>query len=74
MNAADLIAALRSVGLEPRPYSGRGMFGKECVGVSVDHVGELDGSGVPLSESSQDSLGLGKIIYWRHIPWPKEEA
>ena len=24
--------ALKSAGLEPRSYSGRGMFGKECVG------------------------------------------
>lgn len=35
MNARKLIGAIESAGYEARSYSGRGMFGKECVGVEI---------------------------------------
>jgi hypothetical protein len=33
MDASKLIEALEDAGYEPRSYSGRGMYGRECVGV-----------------------------------------
>src|SRR5690606_19366002 len=35
MDARKLIGAIESAGYEARSYSGRGMFGKECVGAEV---------------------------------------
>lgn len=35
MDAKKLIGAIKSAGYEARCYSGRGMFGKECVGVEI---------------------------------------
>ena len=39
----NLIEKLRDHGLEPRSYSGRAMYGKECVGVSGE-IRELNNS------------------------------
>lgn len=38
MESKDFIKLLEDAGLEPRSYSGRGMYGKECVGVSTGDV------------------------------------
>lgn len=65
--AERLVRELRSEGLRPRSYSGRGMFGKECVGVSIDRLDDLDG--LPLKGVRTDSLGLGLIAYWPHLTW-----
>lgn len=35
MDAKKLIEAAESAGYEPRSYSGRGMFGRSCVGIEV---------------------------------------
>lgn len=67
---------------EMRSYSGRGMYGKECLGVTVDDpyrfMMELGyGIGVEESECAEglrlpavqvDSLGLSSIVYF-----PKEK-
>jgi hypothetical protein len=51
-------------------YSGRGMFGKQCLGV-VGSVRELDGllSYAPGSNVGlcKDSIGLGCIYYWPSV-------
>jgi hypothetical protein len=44
MNSQTLIDLLEDAGLETRSYSGRGMFGKECVSFNVEHdklIGEI---------------------------------
>jgi hypothetical protein len=75
-NAQKLIDALQNAGYKPRSYSGRGMFGKTCVGVSLDSESDLwymtrelidiDGLHAPHT----DSLGLGIIAYWPRVAWP----
>lgn len=35
MNSTKFIDVLRAADLEPRSYSGRGMYGRECVGVEL---------------------------------------
>jgi len=44
MNTQEFIDLLEDAGLETRSYSGRGMFGKECVSFNVEHdklIGEV---------------------------------
>lgn len=96
----DLLEALTRLELKPRAYSGRGMCGGWCVGISVERFQEpeynplmlgielvaviadrraredADDNDVDdileeardtaheLGTPSQDSLGLGSIIYW----------
>lgn len=68
--------ALQFAGYEPRRYSGRGMFGKECLGVSVNQPGEIFRLGGILAEHVEDmgppqfdSLGYDWIVYWREVPY-----
>ena len=70
--AKQLIAALEAADIPHRSYSGRGMFGEQCVGVScggrngvneedvLEAVKNVKGGLRP----SYDSLGLGSIVYW----------
>ena len=44
-----LLDLLREVGCEPRAYSGRGMYGRDCVAVDVKHAGEALALGVKLA-------------------------
>lgn len=71
MNSSKLIEAIKAADLRPRSYSGRGMYGERCVGVSLDYLGQADG--LPLSGSRTDSLGLGIILYWPSAKWPEGE-
>lgn len=65
-----LIDALESAGRKWRPYSGRGMYGKECVSVMLEDAGELFIIGGELADSgfavkpTIDSMGLGVVAYW----------
>ena len=51
-------------------YSGRGMYGKECLGISCDDDADVlmrcRGFGLP--KPSIDNLGRGYICYWPSIP------
>jgi hypothetical protein len=64
--AKALVTRLRNAGYRPRSYSGRGMFGAECVGVSLARGERLT---VAASGASLDALGMGTIAYWRSHPW-----
>lgn len=79
----EVIDALRANRYRPRSYSGRGMMGKQCVGVAIqnsvqalvelcirvdDAANTPDGCGV-----ETDTLGLGTIAYWPDLPWPEGE-
>jgi hypothetical protein len=77
IDAKALVDVLKDSGLSVRSYSGRGMYGSQCVGVSADSVwsvaqaigtaDDIDFEDVP--EPSTDILGLGMIIYWPQIKW-----
>ena len=68
--AKQLIAALEAADIKWRDYSGRGMFGTQCVGVTCGrYVSEgeaLDAvAAVPDGlHVSRDSMGMGTIVYW----------
>ncbi len=72
-----LIEALSDTDHEPYPYSGRAMYGKECVGVNVDDLGDmwalamkLAHEGLDIPQPSTDSMGRGFVLYWRTMEWP----
>jgi hypothetical protein len=71
MDGQNFIAVLRGAGLEPRSYSGRGMFGRQCVGVSGRTVASVLRD-VPreFGEPHTDNMGMGVIAYWPSVEWP----
>jgi hypothetical protein len=70
MNFEAFVEKIREAGYEPRSYSGRGMFGKVCVGVDLDRNDR--GEDLP-GGASEDSMGLGYIMYWPHVEWVETE-
>lgn len=83
MDPITLIRAIESLGLSPRSYSGRGMYGRSCVGVTLGRNSEVTefGLGVKLAlalgedaedlDPRTDSMGLGSIIYFPNVRWPE---
>ena len=70
MTAQELIKKIRRAGLEPRDYSGRGMYGAYCVGVDLDHIGDISQLG-KVPRATFDGMGMGVIAYWPSIAWPE---
>lgn len=80
IDADELIDALNLVdcGNEARSYSGRGMYGKQCVSVDLDGDGDLWNLAIALSrrgiepgQPHTDSMGRGIVAYWPRIAWPE---
>lgn len=71
---------LEAKGYRLQQYSGRGMMGRQCLGVLLDGndgyeimamLGAAsDGQQVPIPKN--DSLGRGYILYWPHIEYTEE--
>lgn len=75
----DIIEKM-DVGVKVRSYSGRGMFGKTCLGVVVRRGDELrflvelgyaikEADGVIPERMNQDSMGLDSIIYFPSVSY-----
>ncbi len=47
-------------------YSGRGMFGRHCMGIVGDSDSEIL-SAVGIRGASVDNMGLSVIVYWPSI-------
>lgn len=84
MSPAELVDALEDavlqMGLErgPMPYSGRAMFGRQCVAIPLNNRRELwelaqrlEARGVRICGPEIDALGAGSVAYWSQIDWPK---
>ena len=69
-----------------RAYSGRGMYGRACLGVAVDNVGRLlsgivhevnDDNREEIAEAfrgmAMDSLGLGTIVYFPEVTYVSDD-
>jgi hypothetical protein len=71
-----------------RSYSGRGMYGKTCLGVETDsyQLGELFSDIIQLmdeddrdeickaiSSMREDGMGLGLIVYFPSVPFIEED-
>ena len=68
MKTAELIKKIEASGFKPRSYSGRFMYGHECVGVSVQPTSTGDADSLPRG-NKVDSLGMGQILYWPQCAW-----
>lgn len=66
-------------------YSGRGMYGKTCLGLSMDHISDafqlilmMESPELAreltefFSECSRDNMGFGTIFYGWDYTWPEE--
>ena len=80
-DAQDFIDTLQGLGCDADYYSGRGMYGKRCVSVSLDGGADLWNLAIALGEQARevgppttDSLGMGIVAYWPHMKWPGEET
>lgn len=79
--AEQLKTAITQGGYEPRTYSGRGMFGAQCVGVNLESQEDLVGIGAALGKAGLevgtpllDSMGLGVVAYWPAVQVSEQEA
>jgi hypothetical protein len=72
ITADQLIRKIQSAGFEARAYSGRGMYGKYCVGCDVGEYDELPYALTSVAGYHTDSMGRGTILYWPHIAAPEE--
>jgi hypothetical protein len=84
MDAKRLIEIIDATNHDARSYSGRGMFGKQCVGVTVDDgVFEWIAGAIEECEDVEeaawlvrmvktDDMGRGKILYWPRLDWPAD--
>lgn len=79
-----LIELIENAGYEARSYSGRAMYGEQCVALVTDDPEVYVGAQIVLSaddESEQqkaaqamrgartDSMGLSTVIYFPRFPW-----
>lgn len=92
IEAQHIIDALAKQGSDTefkvRDYSGRGMYGRNCIGIDVDTTGDvmkiaallIDGGFstdeiIELGEGmTTDSMGRGMIVYWPGIKLTTEEV
>lgn len=80
MTPREIVTALRHAGFDVSHYSGRGMNGRLCVGVRLSPVqsaydvgamlGAKFGSDATSLCPSEESLGLGTILYFPEVLWP----
>ena len=71
IDAQELTDALEDAGFDVEPYSGRAMFGVECVSIRLDSESELWSLAYDLAEQGVkvpaprlDSMGRGLVAYW----------
>lgn len=90
MDSSTLINIIDNSGFSARDYSGRGMYGKECIAVcgNVAEViarmmyeaslemdqCELDEFAEEIGKCHTDSMGRSTILYWPQFEWPSENA
>lgn len=66
---------LADAGYDAEPYSGRGMYGAQCVSVSLDSDADLWRLATELARVSDedippprtDTLGYGIVAYWPRV-------
>ncbi len=78
-----LVELFQDAGYEPRSYSGRGMYGKECLAVSCENpvetvldviwaasnIQEVERVVTALRGSRTDSLGRSEVLYFPNVEW-----
>ena len=79
IDTQEHINALEDEGFEVKAYSGRAMFGAECVSIRIESDSELWDLGVAIGRADLDvrapridTLGRGLVAYWPAAKWPEE--
>lgn len=70
----DVLEIVEAEGFDVRlEYSGRGMYGRKCLGITTDNMGDMFVLGQLLHEHdwmgrpSTDSMGRSAIVYWPSV-------
>lgn len=78
MDNEQLITLLKRLDQQPRSYSGRGMYERQCVGIVVDSdddlwnlAQQLGAESVVIEPPRIDQMGRGIIAYWPRFEWPE---
>ncbi|NDJ15651.1 MAG: hypothetical protein EBY17_31515 [Acidobacteriia bacterium] len=73
MNTKTIIQRLVEAGFKPRSYSGRGMYGRECLGVVFATADErYEAEKIVGKAAVEDSMGKRYIAYWPAVAWPAD--
>ena len=92
-NTSNLETILRSIREDSGEfsilrYSGRSMFGRQCLAITADDIGKVFGIMVAAGQAANsegldiadevigarwDSMGRGTVVYWPSIPLTGEE-
>lgn len=87
MDAQEFREVIEEVGYETRSYSGRGMYGKECLAFECDSGDELKAVAEIVASCAEedqaeavknfktaktDGMGLGVVIYFPRLLWIEE--
>jgi hypothetical protein len=66
---ADLVDTIVNCGLRPIPYSGRQLYGQDCVACVVSRGSDMDG--LPKESAHLDNMGTGAgyVLYWPRAEW-----
>jgi len=67
--ARIIAAAERDAYARVRSYSGRGMYGRECIAVRTDWPEDLIAD-AGVAGARTDSMGRSSIVYWPAIACP----
>jgi hypothetical protein len=77
MDSGELVNLLKRLDQQPRSYSGRGMYERQCVGIVVDSdddlwnlAQQLGAESVVIESPRIDQMGRGIIAYWPRFEWP----
>jgi hypothetical protein len=63
----DLVDAIANRELRPIPYSGRQMYGEDCVACVVARGSNMED--LPKEGALVDSMGLDFVVYWPRAEW-----
>lgn len=82
INSKQLCDALEEAGHEPESYSGRAMYGKTCVSVTVDSDADLWRLSAQLARDvslevpapTLDNLGRQVVAYWPTLAWEEKPS
>lgn len=82
VNSEELYNILEKAGLAIRKYSGRGMYGKECIAAEynsqsdlayiIESCDDVDQAAYLFRNAKYDSMGLGSVVYWPYIAFPED--
>lgn len=82
----NLVELCRKAGYRPESYSGRGMYGRTCLGVTCDEpygviadllrscdAEELSDLADVVERTRTDNMGLSLVLYWPGVPFGEQQ-